>query len=627
MLAADSLHTVKLPTFTQPRPDLSSKSSSTPATPAGIASKWLASFASALSSSDLGASLPTVLHADCWWRDHLALGWDLRTVRGINSLHDYLSAAQPRLQLRPTALAESGHFVPSTKTPIEGLEWVESMFYWETSIGKGKGMLRLVQDENGAWKAYMLYTALQELKGFEERIGARRPHGGNNSLAGGVSQGNWLERRQRQLEFLDEEPQVVCVGAGQAGLNLAARLQALGVSCLLIDRNKRVGDNWRSRYRTLVTHDPVQYSHMAYMPFPCTWPLFTPKDKLGDWFEAYATLLEINVWLSSTITTSTYSDTTHTWTITVDRANAAPRTLRPRHIVWCTGHSGEPKIPTFPNQSTFAGTVYHGSQHVDATRNTDLAALVSKHVVVIGTGNSGHDIAQNYHDAGAASVTMVQRRGTYVISAAEGKGLFAMHKGLYDDFGPPTDDADVYAQSLPMAVQFALHVPFTKMLREDLEKENLDGLAKAGFQVDFGHDGSGLFRKYMTRGGGYYIDVGCSKLIAEGKIKVAHSPDGIKGFEKDALVLADGRRLQADIVVLATGYDNMRTSVEKALGKEHAERCRDVWDLDQEGELNAMWRPSGHPGLWFMGGNLALCRIYSKFLALQIKAVEEGLNA
>ncbi|KAL0258734.1 hypothetical protein SLS55_006237 [Diplodia seriata] len=364
---------------------------------------------------------------------------------------------------------------------------------------------------------------------------------------------------------------------------------------------------------------------MAYMPFPTTWPLFTPKDKLGDWFEAYATLLELNVWLSSTVTSSSYSDATHTWTITVDRGNGQTRTLHPHHIVFCTGHSGEPKIPSFPGQPDFAGTIYHGSRHVDATASgTDLS---DKKVVVVGTGNSGHDIAQNYHEAGAASVTMVQRRGTYVISAGDGKGIFAMHKGLYDEFGPPTEDADVFAQSLPVAVQFALHVPFTAMVRDQLERETVEGLTRNGFVLDWGPDGSGLFRKYITRGGGYYIDVGCSKLICEGKVKVAHSPDGIKGFERDALVLADGRRLEADIVVLATGYDNMRTSVEKALGKEQAERCKEVWDLDEEGEINAMWRPSGHPGLWFMGGNLALCRIYSRFLALQIKAVEEGLNA
>lgn len=326
---------------------------------------------------------------------------------------------------------------------------------------------------------------------------------------------------------------------------------------------------------------------MAYMPFPSTWPLFTPKDKLGDWFEAYATLLELNTWLSTTITSSTYSDATHTWTLDVTRGDGRTRTLHPHHVVFCTGHSGEPKIPTFPGQSSFAGTIYHGSQHADAS-SIPAAELATKKVVVVGTGNSGHDIAQNYHDNGAASVTMIQRRGTYVISAADGKGIFAMHAGLYDERGPPTDDADVFAQSLPLPVQFALHVPFTRMVREELERESLEGLEKAGFEVDYGHDGSGLFRKYITRGGGYYIDVGCSRLIGEGKIKLERSPGGISGFERDSLVLADGRKLEADVVVLATGYDNMRTSVEKALGKEQAARCKDVWDLDEEGEVNAV---------------------------------------
>ena len=148
----------------------------------------------------------------------------------------------------------------------------------------------------------------------------------------------------------------------------------------------------------------------------------------------------------------------------------------------------------------------------------------------------------------------------------------------------------------------------------------------------------------MTRGGGYYIDVGCSQLIIDGKVKVKQSPEGIAGLDEHGLLLKDGSSLPADIVVLATGYDNMRTTVRKVLGDGIADRLVDVWDLDAEGELNGvcsfltffidlvysklimqMWRPSGHPGFWYMGGNLAICRIYSKFLALQIKAIEAGL--
>jgi lysine/ornithine N-monooxygenase len=119
----------------------------------------------------------------------------------------------------------------------------------------------------------------------------------------------------------------------------------------------------------------------------------------------------------------------------------------------------------------------------------------------------------------------------------------------------------------------------------------LEGLDKAGFEVYKGIAGGGISRLYYTRGGGYYIDVGCSKLIIDGKIKVHKSPEGITGFEEHQLVLADGQKLDADFVVLATGYDNMRTTVRKVLGDKVADRCKDVWDLDEEGELQAVSMP------------------------------------
>lgn len=197
---------------------------------------------------------------------------------------------------------------------------------------------------------------------------------------------------------------------------------------------------------------------------------------------------------------------------------------------------------------------------------------------------TGHDIAQNYYENGAHA-TMLQRSGTYVISAKQ--GLFMLHEGMYDEQGPPTEDADIAGQSLPIAVQFALNVGLTDQIKE-AEKANLEGLERAGFKLDFGHDGSGIYRKYITRGGGYYIDVGASQLVINGEIKVEQSPDGIQGFSENALILADGRALEADVVVLATGYDNMRTTLRKALGDKVADRCKDVWDLDEEGEVNAV---------------------------------------
>ena len=153
----------------------------------------------------------------------------------------------------------------------------------------------------------------------------------------------------------------------------------------------------------------------------------------------------------------------------------------------------------------------------------------------------------------------------------------------------------------------------------------LHGLAAAGFATDSGPDAAGLYMKYLSRGGGYYIDVGTSQLIVDKKIKIEQGRE-VKAIKAHSLVLADDTELEADEIVFATGYQNMRETARKVFGNELAERVQDVWGFDDEGETRGMWKRSGHPGFWFFGGNLALCRFYSRLLALHIKAVEVGLT-
>lgn len=342
----------------------SSKPLVTEDSPKSIAERWFQEFAFAMTKGP--QALRLVMHEDSWWRDMLTFSWDFRTLHGLSSIMEYHDHAGS-VGLRNLKLQEAGKFAPSKQSPSEGITWTESMFSFETTVGFGKGMIRLTQDKNGVWKCLMIYTALQNLKGFPEVAGAHRPHGGTDSLNDGSKRGNWLEKRQLQKDFRDEDPTVLIIGAGQAGLNVGARLQALNISCLLIDKNPRIGDNWRNRYRTLVTHDPVQYTHMAYLPFPQNWPLFTPKDKLGDWFEAYASIMELNIWTSTTIKSASFSKKNKTWDVIITRPDGTERQMHPHHIIICTGHSGEPKIPSFPGQDTFAGTAYHGSAHKDAS--------------------------------------------------------------------------------------------------------------------------------------------------------------------------------------------------------------------------------------------------------------------
>jgi len=230
--------------------------------PRAVAQEWISKLETVLASKDV-SRLGSIMHEDCWWRDMLAFEWDLRTIHGLDQVKNYVGKNLEDAQLSKFKLHQTGQFAPSIAKPIEGLEWVESMFDFQSKTGRGSGMLRIVQGADGVWKGYMIYTVLKELKGFEEKAGFRRGHGGNNSLLGGAIKGNWLDRRQRKADFLDDEPQVVIIGAGQAGLNTAARLQALGMSCLIVDKNSRIGDNWRHRYR--VSHCSA-HIHCGSMP-------------------------------------------------------------------------------------------------------------------------------------------------------------------------------------------------------------------------------------------------------------------------------------------------------------------------------------------------------------------------
>jgi putative flavoprotein involved in K+ transport len=403
------------------------------------------------------------------------------------------------------------------------------------------------------------------------------------------------------------------VGAGQAGVAIGARLGALGVDTLVVDAKQRVGDNWRERYRNLVLHDPVWYDHLPYLPFPPGWPVFTPKDKMADWLETYASALELNVWTGTRFQEGAYDPEAGRWTVTLAGTDGERRTLRPRHLVLATGINGVPSIPQVPGGERFGGEVLHSSEFTDGGRWSGRKA------VVVGAGNSGHDIAMELHESGA-DVTMVQRSSTYVATRGNGQMIFA---GLYEENGPSTEDADLLSASLPTDILRARFVQATAAIAEQ-DKELLSGLRARGFKVDFADDGSGLMLKLLSRLGGYTVDTGASSLIAEGKVGIV-SGSGLQRFTDDGIELDDGQCLTADLVVLATGYLGMRESARALLGDDVADRCGPVWGLDDEGELRTVFRRSGQEGLWFTGGNLQVSRYHSRLLALQIKAIEEGL--
>ena len=605
---------------------------------AQIASAIINSFNKALDNKDF-ALLSRLFVDDGYWRDHLAVTWRFRTIRTSPSILDFLQvSAKSKDGFRLSKIAVDDSSV--TRAPkVASLDaagqvpCVRLFIGLTTVVGRGTGLIKLVQ-AGGEWKIFSLYTRLEELTGHEEAVNERRGKG----VAHGGQPGrkNWAERRQADADFTATEPAVLVVGtytqtlhgdvsdcfpgAGQAGLTAASRLKMLGVDTLVVDQNERVGDNWRKRYHQLVLHDPVWYDHMPYMPFPSQWPIFTPKDKLADFFESYATLLELNVWTRTELVYTRYNELTKNWTVVLNRKNAdgtsTVRVFHPRHVIQATGHSGKKNQPTLKGADNFKGDRFcHSSEFPGATENSQ-----GKKAVVVGSCNSAHDICQDFLEKGY-DVTIVQRSTTHVVSsrAITDIGL----KGLFEEGGPPVDDADMLIHGLPSSVLKAIQVTVCAAQAE-ADKEILAGLDKVGFKVDRGPDGAGLFLKYFQRGGGYYIDVGASRLIADGKIKVKQGQE-IKEILPRGIRFADGTELEADEIVLATGYQNMRTQTRSMFGDAVADKVGDVWGFNEEGEMRTIWQRSGHPGFWFHGGNLALCRFYSKNLALQIKGLEEGL--
>src|SRR3954469_420285 len=565
---------------------------------AAITNDWLSKLEHALGGGD-DRLLQSLFLPDSHWRDLLALTWGIRTLSGrdalVTELKKHSKEAKPR-NLR----VDSGRTPPRYATRA-GTSAVEAIFSFETAVGRCSGVVRLMPDaqDRDTPKAWTLLTSLEEISGHEDRIGKPPPVGQSYSRDFGGP--NWLDARKAAQQYADRDPQVLVVGGGQAGLSIAARLGALQVDTLIVDRWPRVGDNWRKRYHPLTLHNQVYVNHLPYVPFPPTFPVYIPKDKLAGWFEAYVEALELNYWTGTEFEGGSYDEKDKRWTVTVRKADGSKRTMRPRHVILATGVSGIPNIPDLPALRNFKGKVLHSSQYVDGEDWT------GKKAVVIGTGNSGHDIAQDLYSSGAA-VTLLQRSPTLVVNIEPSAQLVY---GLYSE-GPPLEDCDLITTSIPLKLAKKTHQLATAHAKK-LDQPLLEALEKKGFRLDDGDDGTGWQFKYLTRGGGYYFNVGCSDLIVEGKIGLAPLSDLSNFLEK------------TDLIVLATGYKGQEHLVKKLFGDAVAAKVGAIWGFGEDQELRNMFSRTAQPGLWFIAGSFAQSRIYSKVLALQIKALEAGL--
>ncbi len=532
-----------------------------PETVATAAHDWLVRFERALAAPD-EALLASLFVAKGYWRDLLALTWRIQTVADASAIARALRHAAARA--RPVGFALDPDRTAPRRVTRAGTEAIEAIFRFETTQGRGSGVLRLVRDGagDGGLKAWTLLTVLDEIKGHEEQLGRSRPSG--SGYARDFRGPNWLDTRTAAAAYAERDPAVLVVGAGQAGLCAAARLGQLQVDTLIVDQEARIGDNWRHRYHALVLHNQVHVNHLPYMPFPPTWPAYIPKDKLADWFEAYAASMELNCWTGTEFTGGSYDEANRRWSVVLRRADGTTREMHPRHIVMATGASGIPNLPDIPSLKSFAGTVMHAHQYRDSD------AWRGRRAIVIGTGTSGHDIAQDLHASGA-KVTLVQRSSTMVVNVEPSAQL---PYALYDE-GPSLEDCDLITTSIPLPLARKSHSMLTAQAKA-LDQDLLDGLARVGFRLDFGDDGTGWQFKYLTRGGGYYFNVGCSELVVVGEIGLVQFAD-IAEFTADGARLRGGATIAADLIVLATGYKGQDVLVRQLFGDAVAARVGPIW--------------------------------------------------
>ncbi|SDI90499.1 MULTISPECIES: flavin-containing monooxygenase [Bradyrhizobium] len=568
-----------------------------------ITERWTEALNAALAGGQ-AAALSGLFEADSHWRNLFGISWYFATFSGNAGVVEQLLARATEVHAKnfridPAALAPR-HAV------VAGRDVIEAVFRFETANGPGYGAVRLVRQPDGGAKAWTFSTSLDF-----DAICAARARASTQSHTRDFAAPDWLEQRQASAAYETSDPDVLIVGGGHAGISVAVELNRIGLSALVIDREQRIGDNWRLRYRGLKLHNKTPVNHLRYLPFPSTFPDYIPKDKVANWLESYVDILEVDFWTRTAFDGADYDEAAQRWTARLTHEGAA-RTLRPKHIVLATSVSGTPNIATIDGIENFKGPVLHSSRFAAGKQWSGRA------VAVFGTGTSAHDICQELQAAGA-DVTMVQRSPTMVVNVEPAQ----LYDRTYLGDGPPIAVRDILNSGVPLPVMKAAHKIITDEVKK-IDAPLLSRLERAGFRLEFGEDGTGWPLKFRTRGGGYYFNVGASELIADGRIRLVQAAD-IAGYERDAIAFKDGTRLTCELIVLATGYKGPDHLLQQLFGADVAQRVGRVWGFDEASqELRNMWTRTQQAGLWFVGGAFSQARIYSRYIAAQIAAIEAG---
>ncbi|KAH8809404.1 hypothetical protein F5884DRAFT_706884 [Xylogone sp. PMI_703] len=542
-----------------------------------------------------------------YWKDILALTYHLRTFTTPFAIAaSLLETKTLRGCIHGFELEGKAQFVPAT--PV--LQFIDFRLAFKTSSPaatcSGRILLLPVESkeqENGdgilAWKIWILSTKLENLDLHPE----------NEAL---------LQSPKRQLDVLETiETDVFIVGGGNAAVTLAARLKALGVDSIMVDRNARVGDNWALRYDSMRFHVPTSFCELPYMRYGAELqtPHLLTKDDLAEQVRRYVTAFNLNTVNSVEIIQTTQMPDKR-WSIRF-QTPLGICTAVAKHLVQATGiGSQKPYLPPMADEKLYNGITMHSQQYRNAN---ELKKQGASSVLVIGSANTAFDILEECHMVGLQT-TMVARSATYICPLE-----YVLNKVSLGSYDNGVEASDALFLTLPSVVDGQLARDLFRHLASQ-EPNRYTALAEAGFPVFDSCDASAaLLHNLIERAGGHYVDTGATALIVEGKAGIKAGVEPV-GYTATGLLFTDGSTAEADAVIWCTGFadkDTRDTVAEILKAKLPVDATLGV---DQEGEIRGMWkRHLRVDNYWVMGGYTQQHRWHSRTLALQIKAALEGV--
>ncbi|KAK5706279.1 hypothetical protein LTR97_001266 [Elasticomyces elasticus] len=549
---------------------------------------------------------PNHLHDDAVWRDLLSFTGTYRTFNSQGTVFKTLQHLSKDKRRSPFVAKDHE---PRVGRTADGTAWLDIDVAFSTTqdglICDCSGIVSVVRCSDGEWLIWMLRTWLECFEG-NGHPDILEPTSTTNVLTGaGSSNGTSETRNEASPDY-----EAIVVGGGQAGLSTAGRLEALGVKYLLLERRPEIGDVWNTRYESLRWHTS---KHYGSLPFGHTYPeeedYMLPAKRIGAGHRAWAEKYKINLLTNANVESASWDEAIQLWTVNASLP-ASRQSFTTRHLVLSVGPGHlTPILPEWaaPDKVTasgFRGTIVHGSQYKSC------GPWVGKHGVVVGTANTGHDVAEDMANA-SMTTTMIQRGATFVFPVEW------LHHAEDIHYNPNMDPADADKESFTYP---------NKIMREIINRavwtgikynpDRFDALEAAGFKVDRYGD---IYNNLYVRFGGHYVDIGASARIAKGEIKV--NTKSVRSLNESGIVFDDGSEISADLVVLCTGFDHdFRRDAAIIVGTDVAESMDDFWGVDGEGEIRGHAKFAGHPSLYYHGGDIRMGRFFSRFVALQIQA-------